>query len=158
MKPEQREFLNLRHFPGVLSRQQAAWRLGVEEHEIDILSNAGKLTALGNPKKNCKRVWGATEIERCVESMEWLNAAQKTITAWWYRKNKSRLSKHNVTPSHALTQNRSSSIQRTSPERERNSLKHGGNQKRNGKGSGGSDVLNGFHDNGYFQNSTSSNE
>lgn len=158
MTPEQTAFLNLRHFPGVLNREQAALRSGFAPHEIDILSNAGKLTALGKPKKNCKKVYSAFELERCLQDVEWLNVAQKTITSWWDRKNKSRRLNHNVATPQAPTQSFSRSIQKASTEQVRNPQKDGSNPKRTGKRSGGASSLNGSHDNGHFNNSTSSNE
>jgi hypothetical protein len=160
MTPEQTAFLNLRHFPGVLNREQAALRSGFAPHEIDILSNAGRLTALGKPKKNCKRVFANIEIERCIQDMDWLNRAQRTITDWWDRKNRSRIAKDDsatTSPSSVTSQKSSRSIQKNSVEHERDTQMHAGNQNRKRKHSGGTSSLNGFHVNEHLD-PTSPNE
>lgn len=162
MKPEQREFLNLRHFPGVLSRQQAAWRLGVEEHEIDILASAGRVTALGKPKKNGKRVFANVEIDRLIQDQDSMHRNQRVIIEFWERKNASRLQKDDVAitsqPSVISSKKSPLFIQKNSPQRERKGESHAGKQKPSGRRPDSSTALNGFHDNGHFNNSTSSNE
>ncbi len=140
MKPEQREFLNLRHFPGMLSRQQAAWRLGVEEHEIDILASAGRVTALGKPKKNGKRVFANVEIERIIQDQDSMHRNQRTIIEFWEKKNASRL------------------LQKNSTVPGRNQREQVGNQKRNGNVTGSANVLGRYHANGHLKNLTSANE
>lgn len=92
MNQEQKDFLNLRHFPGVLSREQVAWRLGLNVAEIDILLAAGKLTPLGKPKKNSKKVFANSDVERCLDS-DFLAHAQKCIANFWEKKNRSRKSR-----------------------------------------------------------------
>lgn len=90
MKQEQLDFLNVRHFPGVMSREETAWRCGFSTVEIDILCAAGKLIPLGKPKKNAKRVFATVDIERCIHDMDWMHRAQRTIIEFWERKNRSR--------------------------------------------------------------------
>ena len=90
MNAEQITFLNLRHFPGVLSRDEAAKRMGYSPVEIDILVSGGRLTPLGKPKRNAKKVFATLEIERCIQDMDWLHRAQRTIMEYWEKKNRSR--------------------------------------------------------------------
>ncbi len=90
MNAEQITFLNLRHFQGVLNREEAAWRLGFSPFEIDILVSGGRLSPLGKPKRNSKKVFATVEIERCIQDLDWLHRAQRTISDFWEKKNRGR--------------------------------------------------------------------
>lgn len=64
MHPEQKEFLGLLRLPAVLSREQVAWRLGLEPREIDILVSGNKLRPLPRPSRTSKKQFAAITVER----------------------------------------------------------------------------------------------
>jgi hypothetical protein len=90
MKPEQKEFLSLRRLPGFLSKEQASWRLGVEEHEVDILMHMKKLPPLGGAEGNMKKQFSASALERLLDRDDWPDEARAAIIEFWAKKNSQR--------------------------------------------------------------------
>ena len=51
---------------------------------VSILVSAGKLRALGKPRPNAVKFFGAVEL---LADREWLDVATKTVCQFWWRKN-----------------------------------------------------------------------
>lgn len=73
MKKE--EFLLLRHWPALLSVDEAAWVLGVEAFYIPILVSAGLLRPAGKPVPNGRKFFPRERLLEHSKDEAWLNRA-----------------------------------------------------------------------------------
>lgn len=73
MKKE--EFLLLRHWPALLSAEQAAWALGIEAFYIPILISAGLLRPAGKPVPNGRKFFPRERLLEHSKDESWLNRA-----------------------------------------------------------------------------------
>jgi hypothetical protein len=79
-----------RGLPARLDVSQTARLLGFAEHDIQILTAAGKLTPLGDPAPNAPKWFGAVEVMRLAIDQDWLNAATKAVGKYWRLKRQRR--------------------------------------------------------------------
>jgi hypothetical protein len=79
--------LNCRRLPGRLNVSETALLLGVQEHDIAVLTAAKLLVLLGKPAPNAPKYFAAVEIVERAANPEWLSIATKAIAKHWRRKN-----------------------------------------------------------------------
>ena len=79
--------LNCRRLPARLNSMEAAVLLGVQDHDISVLTGAKLLVPLGKPAKNAPKYFAAVEIAERALNPEWLSQATKAIAKHWLRKN-----------------------------------------------------------------------
>src|SRR5258708_2127716 len=88
MKPDRKEFLDLREWPLVVDNVGAGHILGFESHEIDIAANARDLHVLGDATNNQKKLFATADLLRL--EPEDLGKIRRTLIKYWQRKNNSR--------------------------------------------------------------------
>jgi hypothetical protein len=86
MSPEARNLLSLRRLPAVLSVEEAGWFMGLQAHEVLILSRSGLLKPLGKPRRGPKR-FATAALLPLAEDPTWLSRATDTIARHWREKN-----------------------------------------------------------------------
>jgi hypothetical protein len=87
MNPERHQFLNLRHLPGRLNVEEAAWYLGFSPHEIPRLTKARLLKPLGKPSSCATKVYSLTQLRKFRENEPWLDRASEMIFKFWRTRN-----------------------------------------------------------------------
>jgi hypothetical protein len=87
MSPDQERFMNLHRWPAILTREQTAWVLGFQVHEISELMRKRLLRPLGNPAANGGKYFSMVEIEELGKDRRWLGRARDVIVDFWLRKN-----------------------------------------------------------------------
>lgn len=87
MNSEEERFMKLLKWPATLNREQTAWVLGFQCHEIAELMRTGLLRPLGEPAANGGKFFATVEIERLGKDRSWLGRARKVIQKHWRQKN-----------------------------------------------------------------------
>jgi hypothetical protein len=90
-----RELLNLRRLPAMLNVQQTAVLLGLAEHDIPVLLNAGFLQSLGDPQPNAVKYFAAVQVLELAGEIAVLNNIRRAVSEYWRGKNAMR---HNGEP------------------------------------------------------------
>ena len=88
--PNARKFfdpLTVVRLPARLDADNTARVLGFAAHDIPVLVQAKLLQPLGKPPPNGTKYFSAIAIEELRADHNWLNAATRTITQHWQRKN-----------------------------------------------------------------------
>jgi len=75
-----------RSLPARLNVEQTAKLLGFAEHDIQILTAAGRLVALGDPAPNAPKWYAAVEVVRLAMDQEWLHKSTRVVTRHWLQK------------------------------------------------------------------------
>ena len=93
MDDAKQKFLNLKHLPGVVNRQEAAWLLGFDPpEEVSIVTNAGHLRPLGRPAKSGRKRYCTHKLQQLNQDEKWLDRSMEIIKEYWKRKNAGRRS------------------------------------------------------------------
>jgi hypothetical protein len=87
MQTDIERFLNLKHPPGRLTAEEAAWFLGFQVHEIPILIAKGLLKPLGHPASNGHKYFLTATLEELRRDEKWYNKASDAIVDHWRNKN-----------------------------------------------------------------------
>jgi hypothetical protein len=87
MNPDRQQFLSLRHLPGRLSVEEAAWYLGFSPHEIPRLTKAKLLKPLGAPGVSATKLYSLTQLQRLRDDAVWLSKASDTMYKFWQTRN-----------------------------------------------------------------------
>lgn len=87
MSNDQERFLMLRHLPGRLTADQAAWMLNCQPHDIPALVAARLLKPLGKPAGNCIKFFRTAEVLEGIQDRQWLARVSATIYEHWHKKN-----------------------------------------------------------------------
>ena len=82
-----RELLNLRRLPAMLNMAQTAVLLGLAEHDIPVLIQAGHLKPLGNPPPNAVKHFATAQILELAGEPASLNKIRNAVYEYWRRKN-----------------------------------------------------------------------
>jgi hypothetical protein len=82
-----RELLNLRRLPAMLNVQQTAVLLGLAEHDIPVLLNAGFLQSLGDPQPNAVKYFAAVQVLELAGELDVLNNIRRAVSEHWRGKN-----------------------------------------------------------------------
>jgi hypothetical protein len=61
--------------------------LGVQDHDVSVLTGAKLLVPLGKPAANAPKYFAAVEVVERASNPEWLSIATKVIAKHWRRKN-----------------------------------------------------------------------
>lgn len=81
--------------PGVSGARQdvtgAAKILGMQKHDIPVLTAARLLKPLGNPVPSAPKYYATCELLRRAHDVAWLDRATRAITQHWTRKNARRV-------------------------------------------------------------------
>jgi len=80
-------FLNLKHPPGRLTREETAWFLGFSPDEITILVSRGLLKPLGHPAANGQKFFLTAALEELKRDEKWFGKATDAIVEFWRNKN-----------------------------------------------------------------------
>jgi hypothetical protein len=86
MSPEARALLSLPRLPAVVNVQEAAWLLGLQIHEIHLLTRSGHLKPLGRPRRGPKR-FASVYIQTLAADSNWLGRSTDIIARHWRDKN-----------------------------------------------------------------------
>lgn len=81
------EVLNCRRLPARLNSTEAAVLLGVQDHDMSVLTGAKLLVPLGKPAANAPKYFAAVEVVERASNPEWLSIATKVIAKHWRRNN-----------------------------------------------------------------------
>ena len=98
MSPEEERFMKLVKWPAILTRQQTAWVLGLQVHEISELMRKRLLRPLGEPAANGVKFFATVEIEELGVNRRWLARARKAIQEHWRQKNGPEIPSLDLTP------------------------------------------------------------
>src|SRR5947208_2056113 len=79
--------LNCLRLPARVNSTEVAVLLGVQEHDVCILTQAKLLAPLGKPATNAPKYFAAVEIVERAANPEWLSNATKILAKYWCRKN-----------------------------------------------------------------------
>ena len=79
--------MNLQRWPAILTREQTAWVLGFQVHEISELMRKRLLRPLGDPASNGGKYFSMVEVEELGKDRRWLGRARDAIKDFWLRKN-----------------------------------------------------------------------
>ncbi len=87
MRPEElRGCPPYNQLPARLEVKEVSILLRFSESAIPVLVGAGLLKPLGKPAPNAPKFFARVEIERCAESVDWLNQATRCVEQYWKRK------------------------------------------------------------------------
>ncbi len=87
MHPERQQFLSLRDKPCRITRQEAAWTLGLQESDIAILVRGRALKPLGNPAPNGEKFFSYHQLAELGKDQAWLDRATKMISQYHRQRN-----------------------------------------------------------------------
>ncbi len=87
MQQDVERFLNLKHPPGRLTKEQAAWFLGFSPDEITTLVTSGLLRPLGHPASNGQKFFLTSTLEDLKRDEKWFSKATDAIVEYWRSKN-----------------------------------------------------------------------
>lgn len=88
MSNEQRSFLSLPRYPGLISLLEACWLLGLVEHQGRILVAKGHLVPAGKRRRPRKaRLFVSTYILELAADRDWLNKARDILSLHWEESN-----------------------------------------------------------------------
>ena len=85
-----RDLLNLRRLPAMLNVQQTAILLGLAEHDIPVLLNAGFLKPLGDPQPNAMKYFASVHVLELAGEIAILNNIRRAVSDHWRDKNAAR--------------------------------------------------------------------
>ena len=87
MSPEYERFMRLQRWPAILTREQTAWALGFQLHDIATLMRKRLLRPLGDPANNGSKFFAMVEIEELAKDKRWLGKARDAVKDHWLQKN-----------------------------------------------------------------------
>ncbi len=88
MSNEQRNFLSLPRYPGLISLLEACWLLGLVEHQAMILIRKRMLVPAGKRQKPGKtRMFISAYILELAVDRDWLNKARDVLMLHWEEQN-----------------------------------------------------------------------
>jgi hypothetical protein len=88
MSNEQRNFLSLARYPGLISLLEACWLLGLVEHQGKILIRKGMLVPAGKRRRPRKaRMFISADILELTVDRDWLNKARDVLAMHWEEQN-----------------------------------------------------------------------
>ena len=87
MQQDVERFLNLKHLPGRLRKEQGGWFLGFSPDEITILVTIGLLRPLGHPASNGQKFFLTSTLEDLKRDEKWFSKATDAIVEYWRNKN-----------------------------------------------------------------------
>jgi hypothetical protein len=87
MQNDKDRFLNYRMLPARFTAQEAAWFLGVNEHDIPILVRASILKPLGHPPQTGVKYFARFELEELSRQPKALARLSDALYVHWQRKN-----------------------------------------------------------------------
>jgi len=87
MQQDVERFLNLKHLPGRLTKEQTAWFLGFSSEEITILVTRGLLKPLGHPASNGQKFFLTMTLDDLKRNEKWFSKATDAIVEYWRNKN-----------------------------------------------------------------------
>jgi hypothetical protein len=83
MSNEQRMFLSLPRYPGLISLIEACWLLGLVEHQGKILVVRGMLSPAGKRRRRKGRLFVSAYILELAADREWLSKAKDALSVHW---------------------------------------------------------------------------
>ncbi|HZR19082.1 MAG TPA: hypothetical protein VFE51_17475 [Verrucomicrobiae bacterium] len=88
MSNEQRNFLSLPRYPGLILLLEACWLLGLLEHQGKILIAKGHLVPAGKRRRPRKaRLFISAYILELASDRDWLNKARDILVSHWEETN-----------------------------------------------------------------------
>jgi hypothetical protein len=87
MSNEQRMFLSLPRYPGLISLIQACWLLGLVEHQGKILVARGALVPAGKKRRLVTKLFVSSYVLELAADQDWLNKARDILALHWKEKN-----------------------------------------------------------------------
>lgn len=87
MCTEQRMFLSLPRFPGLISLVEACWLLGLVEHQGKILVARGALVPAGKKRLLVTKLFVSSYVLELAADRDWLNKARDILALHWKEKN-----------------------------------------------------------------------
>ena len=87
MSNEQRMFLSLPRFPGLISLLESCWLLGLTEHHGKILVAKGLLVPAGRRRRRKGRMFIAAYVLELANDRDWLNKARDALSVYWEQVN-----------------------------------------------------------------------
>src|SRR5439155_12795697 len=79
--------LNCRRLPARLNSSEVAVLLGVQDHDVSVLTGAKLLVPLGKPAANAPKYFAAVEVLERASNPEWLSSATQVLSKFWRGKN-----------------------------------------------------------------------
>ncbi len=99
MSNEQRQFLSLPRYPGLISLLEACWLLGLVEHQGKILVRKGLLVPAGKRRRPRKaRMFISAYILELALDRDWLNKARDILVSHWEEQNSQKHGRFQRTP------------------------------------------------------------
>ncbi len=99
MNNEQRNFLSLPRYPGLISLLEACWLLGLVEHQAMILIRKRMLVPAGKRQKPGKtRMFISAYILELAVDRDWLNKARDVLMLHWEEQNSRKPDRFQRTP------------------------------------------------------------
>lgn len=99
MSNEQRQFLSLPRYPGLISLLEACWLLGLVEHQGKILVRKGLLVPAGKRRRPRKaRMFISAYILELAQDRDWLNKARDVLVSHWEEQNSEKHGRFQRTP------------------------------------------------------------
>jgi hypothetical protein len=77
--------------PARLNSTEVAVLLGVQDHDVSVLTGAKLLVPLGKPAANAPKYFAAVEVTERASSPEWLSAATNVLAKYWRQKNSAKV-------------------------------------------------------------------
>jgi len=87
MSNEQRNFLSLPRYPGLIPLLEACWLLGLLEHQGKILVAKGHLVPAGKRRPRKARLFISACVLELAADRDWLNKARDTLSSHWEETN-----------------------------------------------------------------------
>ena len=87
MSNEQRMFLSLPRYPGLISLVEACWLLGLVEHQGKILVARGALVPAGKKRPLVTKLFVSSYVLELAANRDWLNKARDILALHWKEKN-----------------------------------------------------------------------
>ena len=87
MSNEQRNFLSLPRFPGLISLIESCWLLGLAEHQGKILVRRGLLMPAGKRRRRKGWMFVSAYVLELANDRDWLNKARDTLSVYWEQTN-----------------------------------------------------------------------
>jgi hypothetical protein len=99
MSNEQRQFLSLPRYPGLISLLEACWLLSLVEHQGKILVRKGLLVPAGKRRRPRKaRMFISAYILELALDRDWLNKARDILVSHWEEQNSQKNGRFPRTP------------------------------------------------------------
>lgn len=87
MSENEFRFMNSRHWPKRLDKQQLCWLLNCELHDLPALMRAKLVVPLGKPEKNGKKFFETADILERATDRKWLIRMTEAIRETWHGRN-----------------------------------------------------------------------